>query len=100
MKNLPAASARPGHLPKIPTTANLPIRLGPPEEFACLREFFRRAEFDDLTLLRVLGLEDMSDLGSVHWEEIQLETLPVEIRWCLQVFVRGLKALEKESQAI
>jgi hypothetical protein len=39
----------------------------------------------------VLNLDDMSDLGRVSWEDGKLEALPPLLRWCLQVFVRGLR---------
>ncbi len=54
----------------------LPLRLGRLEEFAAVRDFFRSARFDDATLCRVFGMEDMSDLGQVCWEKFHLDLAP------------------------
>ena len=86
-------------MPNVSPVANPPISLGQPREFDCIRGFFQRAGFDDATVCRVLKLEDMGELGRVRWEEIQPETLPAVLRWCLEVFLRGLKAPEQEARA-
>ena len=51
----------------------LPLRLGCPDEFASVREFFSESGFDDASLCRALGMDDMSDLGRVQWNEIRME---------------------------
>jgi len=86
-------------MPNVSPVASPPLSLGQPGEFACIREFFKRAGFDDATVCRVLKLEDMSELGRVRWEEIPRETLPAVLRWCLEVFARGLKVPEHEAKA-
>jgi len=133
-------------MPAPATAADFPLRMGSPEAFRCVREFFSRAEFEDTTLCRLLGMEDMSDLGRVAWEKFNLDSaepgnfappegrvpatpitlLPATepepksldaegcagkavsdwnvrspaLRWCLQVFVRGLATLEEESRRV
>ena len=102
-----------------------PLQLGSPEEFAALRDFFRRARFDDVTLCRLLGMEDMSDFGSVQWEKLGLpagigcpiseplgkEKTPIPaapaepkldgpLRWCVQVLARGLPCPATEARAV
>jgi SAM-dependent methyltransferase len=76
------------------------LRLGSAEEFAAVRKFFQDASFDDMTLCRALGLDDMSGLGRVRWDEVNLDSLSAPLLWCLTVFVRGLPADDKGSRAI
>jgi hypothetical protein len=82
------------------SSAGHPLRLGSLEEFAVLRDFFQRAEFNDTTLCRLLHLENMSDVGRVRWDEIQLETASAALRWCIQFFVRCEPADEQDSRSI
>ncbi len=81
-------------------TSPNPLRLGGPDEFAVVREFFQRADFNDATLCRLLSLDDMSDLGRVSWEDGKLESLPPLLRWCLQVFVRGLRVEDSQARTL
>ena len=76
------------------------MRLGQAEEFACVLGFLRQAEFCEVNLCRALGMENMSDFGRVRWSEVQLDSLSAPLRWCLQVFARGLPVAETESRAI
>lgn len=79
---------------------SFPICLGPPGAFARVRAFFSAAGFDEVTLGRVLHLEDMSALGRVRWEEIPLAELAAPLRWAINVFARGLPASESESHSV
>src|SRR5882672_12504702 len=79
-------------------STNVPLRIGRPDEFASVRNFFQQSSFDDVTLCRLLGMDDMSDLGRVQWDEINMDTWQASLRWCVQVFVRGLPASGKESR--
>ncbi len=81
------------------SSTSFPLHLGNAEAFAAVRDFFQRAEFNDAKLCRVLELEDMSDLGQVRWEDGKLDALPVPLRWCLQVFVRGLSVAETDARS-
>lgn len=97
----------------------IPLNEAAPAQFARAREFLRAARFDETTLCRVLGLDDMSGLGRVAWEKLKppgdvpqadaSAGLPVEgggegmsgaLGWCLQVFVRGLAITEEESRRV
>jgi SAM-dependent methyltransferase len=49
----------------------VPLQTGSPAQYDCVRDFFRRADFDDATLCRVLGIEDMSDLGRVLFSKVE-----------------------------
>ncbi len=86
--------------PVIAAPPNLSLRLGQPKEFTGVRSFFRQAGFDDVTLSRVLRIADMSELGRVGWTDAQLEALPAPLRWCIDVFIRGLQVDHRESQMI
>ena len=77
-----------------------PLRLGLPEDFAAIRNFFRQAHFDDATLCRVLQIGGMTDFGRVRWEELQLDLLSASLRWSLNIFARGLQAGEAESRTL
>jgi hypothetical protein len=87
-------------MPAIAARTDLPLRLGHPEDFSRVRNFFRAALFDEANVCRVLALESMSDFGRVKWEKIPLDTFPAPLRWCLQVLMRGLGAGRAESQLI
>ena len=82
----------------IVAATNFPLQLDAAGEFAVAREFFRQAGFDDRTLCRVLEMESMGDLGRVAWEKVQPDLFRMDLRWCIQVFVRGLPAGQAESR--
>jgi SAM-dependent methyltransferase len=84
----------------VPENTGFPLRLGTPEEFARVGEFFKRSGFDDKTTCRAFGIEEMSDLGQVNWEKVSLEGVSAALRWCITVFLRGLRADETESRRI
>lgn len=77
-----------------------PLRLGSPEEFALVRDFFQAADFNDATVCRVLALNDMSDVGRVRWADVNLEAVPPSLRWCLQLFLRGGLISESDSRSL
>ena len=87
-------------MPSVTNGAGPSLRLGQASEFACVRDFFQRAGFNDATLCRALDMEDMSDLGCVRWETVQGDSLAGPLRWCLRVFVRGLTAPDQESRRV
>lgn len=74
------------------------MRLGSAEEFACVRDFFTQTEFNDTTLCRVLGMEDMSDLGRVRWDSVRFGELSDSLRWCINFLARGQRIGKHESQ--
>jgi SAM-dependent methyltransferase len=77
---------------------DLPLQLAPPEAFARVRDFFRQAAFDDTNLCRVLGLEQISEVGGVDWEKTKLEGISAPLRWCIDLFLRRGQAGERESR--
>ena len=87
-------------MPSATNGARPSLRLGQPLEFTRVRGFFQRAGFNDATLCRTLGMEDMSDLGCVRWDAVQGDSLARPLRWCLQVFARGLTAPDHESRMV
>ncbi len=77
-----------------------PLRLGSPEEFSAIQNYFQQAQFEDVTLCRALGIADMSEYGRVRWGEISLTSMSASARWCLNVFARGQQAGEAESRTV
>jgi len=66
-----------------------PLRSEFPAELALIRGFFQAAGFDEATLCRGLGMEDMSGLGQVAWEKVAADVFSAAGHWCLGVFARG-----------
>ena len=79
---------------------NLPLRIGEPGEFTRCRQFFQEAAFNDVNVCRTLSLSSIGDFGTVKWEEVPLASIPASLRWCINVFMRGLPAGESESRAV
>jgi SAM-dependent methyltransferase len=80
-------------------SSDFPLRLGPPGEFALVRAFLQHAGFEEPVICKKLDLEEMSDLGRVNWETIQIENFPAPLRWSIQVFMRGLGVPQTEVKA-
>ena len=74
----------------IASQITFPLRSESPSGLASIRDFLRRAGFDDNTMCRVLRIDRMSDLGRVSWDEVDPVALPPAGRWALRVFIRGL----------
>jgi hypothetical protein len=77
-----------------------PLRCGTAGERTLVRDFLRRAEFEEGALGRALGIGSMAELGRVRWESAPVEQLPVALRWCLNLFVRGRSEDYQESVAV
>src|SRR6516164_7483125 len=95
---MPPCSDRP--MPTLVSTPCVPLHLGAQEDFDRIREFFRDAAFDERTLCRLLSMADMSDLGRVAWDKVPFDSISAPLRWCVQIFARGLLASEEESRAV
>ena len=80
--------------------AQYPLRIGRPEEFSRLRQFFQACSFDDITVCRTLAITDMGRLGSVAWDTIRFDSTPVALRWCIETFLQDLPPSEERSRAI
>ena len=76
------------------------MRIGSPEKFASVREFFRRSAFDDATVCRALAISEMSEFGGVRCDENRLEACSPALRWCIEIFTRGLAADEKKCLTV
>jgi SAM-dependent methyltransferase len=81
-------------------STDLLLRLGNSEEFGRVRGFLQRAAFEDAALCRKLGIENMSQLDLVLWDQQERGDLSAPLRWCLRVFARGLLVPEAESRAL
>lgn len=77
-----------------------PLRLGQAEEFAAIQDFFRQAKFDDATLCQALGICDMTEFGKASWPDVQLDLLSAALKWCINIFARGLQMDEEVSRSI
>ncbi len=77
-----------------------PLHTGSPSEFAAVRDFFKRSNYNDITLCGALGIKHMGELGDFRWNVFELGTLPVPLRWCVQFFLRGQQVDSKESLAV
>lgn len=85
-------------MPAAVTGKSFPLYLGSAEQFGCICRFFQNAAFDDTTVCRALGIEAMSDLGRVQWDKVQFDSLSAPLRWCIQVFARGLPAAQEDCR--
>src|SRR5262245_18795538 len=77
-----------------------PMRIGRPDEFSRVRDFFRRAGFDEAAVCAALGIEKMSDVERVRWEDKPLSDVPALLRWCIEAFVRCAPVPQKQSLAL
>lgn len=77
-----------------------PLRVGSEEQFRHLRDFFRRASFDETEVCRALSLDSIGDFGQTAWDKVQLDALSAPLRWCINAFMRGLAIDEAESAGI
>ncbi len=69
------------------TYRTFPLAVERPELFAPVREFLRRASYDDATLCRTLGMRNMSDLGEARWDEVPRDELGPALDLCLDLFL-------------
>jgi len=77
-----------------------PLCLGSQAEFAIIRDFLRLAQFEEATLCRVAGIDDLSQFGSISWPDVKLDAAPAALNWCLQIFARGLLVDEASSRQV
>jgi len=86
----------------VPASDEIPLRLGSKEEFALVLKFFRGAGFDEQNVSEAGGIEDIAELGRVRWEEqnAKLQSIAPALRWCTQIFLRGLSISETETRTI
>ena len=87
-------------MPVIVAAKDLPLHIGLPDEFSRMREFFRRALFEDMNVCRTLSLKSLSEVGAVRWDQVPFETIPAPLRWCINVFLRGQATEMQESREI
>ena len=73
-----------------------PLRLGSPETFALVRDAFREASFDEVTLLKVLRIPALSELASLKRGEVALDNLPAALACFIKVFLFG-EAVPREE---
>ncbi|MPZ57937.1 MAG: methyltransferase [Rhizobiales bacterium] len=67
----------------------IPLRIGQPSEFACVRGFLRDAGFDEAAVCRALTIAQIDGLSTIAWDAVNLDAVPTPLRWCIDVFLRG-----------
>jgi methylase of polypeptide subunit release factors len=77
---------------------DFPLRLTPPEAFAAVRDFLRQSAFDDVTICRVLGLTEITEVGRFKWGQASLAATPAPLRWSLDFFLLRGQADEQEGR--
>lgn len=82
----------------IANLTDFPLRMDSAVDLGRIRHFFREAAYDDATLCRVLGMENMSALGRVDWDKATV--MSAALHWCIQIFARGLAAEERQAKEI
>lgn len=78
---------------------NLPIRIGLANDFQCVRDALREAGFDENTACSVLNITSISELKSVDYEKVDLDSLPARqaLFYKLFLFLRLLPREEVEQ---
>lgn len=80
--------------------AEMPLRIGSEADFEVARDFFQKAGFNDQNVCHAAGIEDIAELGGARWEARDLNSYPPMLRWCVEVFLRGLKASESDARSV
>jgi SAM-dependent methyltransferase len=80
--------------------ARFPVRIGRPEAFERVRGFLRAAGFDDDTVCRTLGVENLGQFARIHWDAPALAPAPALLRSLIEVFIRGRHVPEAEFRAL
>jgi hypothetical protein len=75
-----------------------PIRLGTPDDFARLRDYFRDVAFDADTIYGVLPFDQDGKLDTAQWERRKADVAPAR-RFAIEVFFRGGSVPEGEFRA-
>ncbi|HMF57217.1 MAG TPA: methyltransferase [Pyrinomonadaceae bacterium] len=65
----------------------IPIRMGTDEEFALVAGALKLAHFDEETLLSILKIERMSDVGSLTLDKIDLSNVSEQLRLLIRLFI-------------
>jgi SAM-dependent methyltransferase len=80
------------------TTQGVPLRLGATEDFVRVAASLREAGFDEETLCRVLGIEDMAGLGAAKVEEVDFAALPERLAFFVRAFVTSAHVPVEEAE--
>jgi len=84
----------------IANTTNFPLRMEPAADLEICRAFLQTADYTQPALCAGLKIGNMGDLGRVDWEALGVDALPPALRWCIQVFARGLATEERAARDI
>lgn len=76
------------------------LRVGSEGQFRQLRNFFRQALFDESQVCGALSLDSIGELGLIAWDKVQLDAVSAPLRWCINIFMRGLAVDEAESRVL
>src|SRR3954467_2610405 len=100
MANFPTRGNESDQLDSVPAPAPGPLHIASFEDFARVRDYFQRVEFNEDSLCKTLTIKDMSDLHRIDWTKVRMELLPKPRRWCLDLFVRGSSCSEQDSRVV
>src|SRR5205807_2190136 len=64
-----------------------PIRMGSPQEFACVTRALHDASFDEETICHASRLKDMSELGSITEEDIERADVSPHLKLLARLFL-------------
>ncbi|HCX28597.1 MAG TPA: hypothetical protein DHU55_02320 [Blastocatellia bacterium] len=64
-----------------------PVRMGTPEQFACIVRTLKRSSFDEETICRVFKLDNMSDVGSITESDVELSDISPQLQVLIRLFL-------------
>jgi len=88
-------TALPGQLP-----ADLPIRIGTPQEFARVRRFLNSVQFDERAVCTALKIGDIAGTRNLRHDEIDYEAVSPAMRAAIELFIRGRSVSKNDFQKI
>lgn len=78
----------------------LPVRIGTFEQFQRVAATLRAASFDEPTLCRTLKLGDMSDVGQVDEDEMDLSVVSPQLQILIRLFLYQAMVQRREVEAV
>ena len=83
-----------------PSLDELPIRIGTPAEFACVRSFFGGIQFNDRAVCAALKIRDIAGSRNLRPGEIDWDSVSPALRLAITLFVLGASAPREDFRKI